>query len=225
MPKLTDVMKQFPNNAIGIDVSSYQGKLASISWDKYQASGGTFAFLKASEGMTIQDSAFRDNYEALLSTGIRRGSYHFFRGGHSGAEQAENFLRQIEDLFSSEDLPPVIDVEAVYDKIPVDVQIDYILEWCTTVEAKLNVHPMIYTSLHVVRDLFKNTTRFGDLPLWVVDYRSGITEPRLPTGFSEWKIWQWGDKADVAGFRGPCDYDIFNGSIEDLDQFITDSHF
>jgi lysozyme len=224
MPKITDLITAQPDKVWGIDISSCQGPASKINWGQVEAAGTSFCFCKATEGVTIQDSQFRTNYENMATFAIVRGSYHFFRGGHDGKEQAENFLNQVEDIFDISDLPPVIDVEALYDKVPFDTQIDYILEWIDIVGTKLSTQPIIYTSLRVIRDLFKNTTRFGGHSLWVVDYRTGVKTPRLPVGFTDWKFWQLGDKGMCPGIQPNVDYNCFNGNQAALDQFISDSH-
>jgi lysozyme len=223
--KLTDLVKADPSRLYGIDISTYQGKAPSIGWDKAKAAGLSFCYCKATEGMTVQDSQFRDNYQRLHQAGIPCGAYHFFRGGNDGAKQSDNFLTQMFDLFQPGDLPPVIDVEALNDKTPMEKQIDYILEWCMIVEFKLCVHPVIYTSLRVVRDLFKNTTRFKDLNLWVVDYRPGVTTPRLPPGFTNWYFWQFSDKCEVPGFKGNVDVNRFNGGDVSMNEFLGLSYY
>ena len=223
--KLVDLAKAEPDVAFGIDISSYQGKNSANIWERAEEAGLSFCYCKATEGMTIQDSQFRNNYLTLKDAYVPCGAYHFFRGGHSGTEQADNFLGQVADIYDTQDLPPVIDVEALYDKIDVENQIDYILEFCEKIEQELLTHPVIYTSLRVVRDLFKKTEKFGAYNLWVVDYRPKVTEPRLPMGFTDWKIWQFSDKCECPGFRSGVDIDRFNGDVEALNQFIADSHF
>jgi lysozyme len=225
--KLADLAKAEPTIAFGIDISSYQGKNSTNVWEKAEEAGLSFCYCKATEGMTIQDSQFRNNYLTLKDSYVPCGAYHFFRGGHTGTEQADNFLKQVADIFDTQDLPPTIDVEALYEKVSVETQIGYILEFCEKVKTELSVYPMIYTSLRVVRDLFKNTEEFGsaDLSLWTVDYRPKITEPRLPPGFENWKLWQFSDKCECPGFRNPIDVDRFNGGVDELNKFIIDSHF
>ena len=223
--KFEDLTKAEPNTIFGCDVSSYQGKNTPAIWEKAEELGLSFCYCKVTEGKTIQDSQFNNNYLTLKDAYVPAGGYHFFRGGHDGKEQAENFLGQIASIYDTQDLPPVIDVEALYDGVSVDVQIDYILQWCEIVEKELLTHPMVYTSLRVIRDLFKNTTRLSHLPLWTVDYRPKITEPRIPSGFTDWKIWQFSDKLNCLGFRMCIDVNRFHGSIDDLSTFITESHF
>ena len=53
----------FPANGIpGIDVSHYQGV---VDWAAVAASGEQFAFAKASEGISVADLYFHDNWAAI----------------------------------------------------------------------------------------------------------------------------------------------------------------
>ena len=221
--KFEDLLVADPDRAYGIDVSAYQGK---PKWEKVQGTGCSFVFCKATEGTSIQDSQFRNNYAGLVGSGMLRGAYHFFRGGNTGLKQAENFLHQITDLWNPiSDLPPVIDVEALNDKAPVATQIQYILDWCEKVNSELCVYPMVYTSLRVVRDLFGNTDLLGGQYLWTVDYRTGISEPRIPPGFESWYFWQFSDKGSVAGINGDVDVNRFYSDAATLDTFARSVHY
>src|SRR5581483_7236413 len=70
------VSGQNPNNPKGIDVSHYQG---TINWTSVKNSGVSFAFIKATEGLTIKDQDFDANWAGAKAVGIVRGAYHFAR--------------------------------------------------------------------------------------------------------------------------------------------------
>ena len=89
----------------GIDVSHYQ---AEIDWESVAEQGVQFAFVKASEGMTLIDTLFCDNWAAMKAADIRRGAYHFFRPQTPVYEQAFNFQTAVQ--IEPGDLPPVLDV-------------------------------------------------------------------------------------------------------------------
>lgn len=212
-----------PKYIYGIDISVYQGKAKTINWQKVVDSGCMFAYCKATEGPSIKDSQFRDNY-VNLGEYLPRGPYHFFRGGSNGIKQAENFLEQVEDIYDSNDLPPCIDLESANSKVPISTQIQYALEWSQIVQDRLKVKPIIYTSLRVIRDIYCNTEAFTHMPLWTVDYRLSPSIPKMPPGYNDWVFWQFSDKCVVPGINSPCDVDRFNGNGLDLAQFIADSH-
>src|SRR3954471_2664796 len=57
-----------------IDVSSYQG---SPNWASIRSCGWTFAWAKATEGATINDSSYRYNINNAKANGVYVGAYHF----------------------------------------------------------------------------------------------------------------------------------------------------
>ena len=75
-------------NAAGIDLSSFQ---PSFDWaaEKGRIS---FAFIKATEGMTIRDPEFAANWQAAKAIGIVRGAYHFAHPKNGAANDSRAFL-------------------------------------------------------------------------------------------------------------------------------------
>ena len=69
----------------GIDVSTYQG---TIDWPVLASNDLTFAFIKATEGSSLQDEKFKYNWENAGKTHLKVGAYHFFSYETSGATQA-----------------------------------------------------------------------------------------------------------------------------------------
>src|SRR5690348_2122973 len=68
-----------PGNALaqrplGIDVSSYQG---TPNWGSIKSCGWTFAWAKATEGVSINDGDYRYNINNGKSAGVYMGAYHF----------------------------------------------------------------------------------------------------------------------------------------------------
>src|ERR1051325_6657515 len=59
----------------GIDVSSYQG--SSINWSSVKNSGVVFAWAKATEGQTVNDSDFTINETHEKPAAFSMGAYHF----------------------------------------------------------------------------------------------------------------------------------------------------
>src|SRR5215813_13468396 len=60
---------------LGIDVSSYQG--SGVNWTSVKNSGRSFAWAKATEGMTVNDSTFAGNQNNGKAAGMVMGAYHF----------------------------------------------------------------------------------------------------------------------------------------------------
>src|SRR5260370_25639255 len=83
----------FPSGAVpGLDVSHYQ---EVVDWPTVAAGGEAFAFAKASEGKSVADVYFADNWSALRAAGILRGAYHFFHPATDAAAQADFFLSRL----------------------------------------------------------------------------------------------------------------------------------
>jgi GH25 family lysozyme M1 (1,4-beta-N-acetylmuramidase) len=121
-PALAQVSKAPASNSrqIGIDVSGNDG---NIDWTRVSAASIAgkpihFAFIKATEGNTIFDSKFQNNWQGISKTKILHGAYHFFRAGLTptdGKTQAIFFLSKLNSqkpaAYSTGFLPPVVDVE------------------------------------------------------------------------------------------------------------------
>ena len=204
----SDETRRFRQYAVhGIDVSHYQ---SYIDWDKVAKQDVHFAFIKATEGESFQDTMFDRNWLALDEVNLKRGAYHFFRPTLSATDQAENFA----DLVTLEtgDLPPVLDVE-VMDGVSKVELINGIRTWLYLTEIKFGIKPIIYTNL---KFYYKNLAgHFDDYPVWIARYSNW--KPKLPAQ-KEWEFWQYGNKGRIAGINGDVDFNVFNGTIQDLDK-------
>ena len=81
----------------GIDISHHQGE---IDWDKLrtamiQRSPLRFVIIKSTEGASILDDNFKENFYQARETGFTRGAYHFWSNKSSAREQAEYFLKNV----------------------------------------------------------------------------------------------------------------------------------
>jgi len=90
----------------GVDVSYYQGE---IDWRTLRRSGVRFAYIKATEGTSLRDPRFAENWQRSHDAGMVRGAYHFFSICKSGAVQAANFIAAIPASTGS--LPNALDAE------------------------------------------------------------------------------------------------------------------
>ena len=190
----------------GIDVSHYQAK---IDWETVASEDIHFAFVKASEGMTLSDSLFCNNWTGLKKVGIKRGAYHFFRPKTPAQEQAFNFqtLVQIEPG----DLPPVLDVE-VLDGVSKVKLVSSVLTWLYITEIHYGVKPILYTNLKFYNKYLAG--HFDEYPLWIARYSR--REPSPASG-RDWEFWQYGNKGRLNGISGPVDFNVFHGDLDQLD--------
>ncbi len=188
----------------GIDVSYWQG---SIDWDRVASDGVEFAFIRAANGLSLDDY-FSSNWEQARDAGIIRGAYQYFHPGTDGVTQAERLLEHMGALEDG-DLPPVLDIETT-DGVSQSTATAAIQDWMDTVEAEIGRKPIIYTSIYYW-GLVSGSDDFADYPLWVANW--GVSCPDIPDQWSRWDFWQTGDTGSVAGISGYVDTDVFNGDL------------
>ncbi len=188
----------------GIDVSAYQGR---IDWPLVAKHDVKFAFIKASEGVTLRDSRFQRNWREAKAAGIARGAYHYFQPDYDAAHQANLFTRTVP--LTAGDLPPVLDVEhAQFHDVARMRQ--GVAIWLRLVERHYGVRPILYSNYGFYQRHLAG--HFDDYPLWLAHY--DVSQPRLPA--SRWLIWQHSDEAYVPGIRGTVDFNVFQGSLARL---------
>ena len=188
----------------GIDVSSYQGH---IDWAEVSRHQVKFAFIKATEGITLRDSRFRRNWRATQQAGIHRGAYHYFQPTYDGAQQANLFTRTVP--LAPGDVPPVLDVEHA-EFHDVAVMRRNVAIWLRLVERHYGVRPILYSNYSYYQRYLAG--HFDEYPLWLAHYE--VEQPSLPR--EKWIIWQHSDEAYVPGIRGTVDFNVFQGSFQSL---------
>ncbi|WP_298737310.1 glycoside hydrolase family 25 protein [uncultured Chitinophaga sp.] len=188
----------------GIDVSKFQRE---INWeavrqmqvDKIRIS---FTFIKATEGITRQDAAFKRNWDKAGKAGLVRGAYHFFYSTRDPIKQAINFRNVVQ--LESGDLPPVLDIE-MHNNQPAAVIRSTAKIWLEEMEKAYGIKPIIYTNLK-----FYNTylgDEFNDYPLWIAHYY----QKERPRVNREWLFWQHSDIGRVNGIKTIVDFNVFRG--------------
>lgn len=187
----------------GIDVSRYQ---LNISWDMVKNMEDKdvklgFAFIKATEGISLSDPKFYANWKNAKKNGIIRGAYHYFKPSVSGKDQANFFFKNV--TLQEGDLPPVLDVEEV-GNVNTKLFIQRIKEWLDAAELKFGVKPIIYTNPHLYNKYF--TGIFDDYPLWVAHYKTDV-----PGVSREWAFWQHSEIGRVNGINSRVDFNVFSG--------------
>ena len=194
----------------GIDVSHYQSR---IDWPavKSMRSNGRqleFVFMRATMGSNRADAQFQQNWQAAGQVGLLRGAYHFYDPAELSTEQANNFLSAVD--LKKGDLPPVLDVEITKGRSDSILQTG-VQNWLTLVEKKVGVKPILYTNADFYDQHLADV--FDDYPLWVAHYYE-----RKPTIASrtDWSFWQHHDAGRVNGICGAVDFNVFNGSLSEL---------
>jgi lysozyme len=188
----------------GIDVSAYQGR---INWPEVARHNVQFAFIKATEGVTLRDQRFRRNWDAARAAGVYRGAYHYFQPNYDGARQANLFTRTVP--LAPGDLPPVLDVEHAefHDVAAMRRNVGV---WLRLVERHYGVRPILYSNYSFYKRHLAG--HFDEYPLWLAHYE--VPAPRLPR--EKWIIWQHSDEAYIPGIRGTVDFNVFQGNVQTL---------
>ncbi|SHL65075.1 glycoside hydrolase family 25 protein [Hymenobacter psychrotolerans] len=188
----------------GIDVSAYQGR---IDWQEVATHNVRFAFIKASEGVTLRDARFRRNWDAARQAGVHRGAYHYFQPNYDGTQQANLFTRTVP--LQPGDLPPVLDVEHA-EFHDVAYMRRNVATWLRLVERHYGVRPILYSNYSFYKRYLAG--HFDKYPLWLAHYE--VSQPSLPR--EKWIIWQHSDEAYIPGIRGTVDFNVFQGNFETL---------
>ncbi|MCC9135040.1 glycoside hydrolase family 25 protein [Pontibacter silvestris] len=191
----------------GIDVSHYQ---RDIDWEKVRLNEVAFAFLKATEGKSLRDKNFMQNWQNAREAGIIRGAYHFYRPHVKPEKQAEHFIATVP--LEPGDLPPVLDVEVKglksKKKLREDLQV-----WLALVEEAYGAKPIIYTNYKFYVDNLQGY--FDDYHLWIAHYK--VPKPRLERNDTvKLAFWQHTDAGAVDGIEGIVDCNVFYGSMREL---------
>ncbi len=178
----------------GIDVSKYQG---TINWRKVKSSGKVkFAYIKATEGMTIQDPMYRRNIDSARAAGILVGSYHLYSKKTTAYEQFKNFKAMVKK--SKQDLVPVLDIEERYSKGLNMARVDKLLE---LMEKEYGAKPLIYTSEKVYWEHFSGK-KYKPYHIFIANYW------RYPS--TRFTLWQYSQRGRVNGIKGNVDMNKFH---------------
>jgi lysozyme len=207
--KLTEALNSTKTPYVGIDVSHYQN---DVDWDKVKSAGVHYVFVKATEGDEYVDPLYHTNIAQLSKTNIPFSTYHFFEPKMDPIEQAKHYLSITSG--SNQKIRPVLDVEITSGLEPSELR-KRIKSWLKYVEDKTGCQPIFYTY-----GSFWNTNlkdEFSKYPLWLADYSSKII---LPTGVTNWSIWQHTEKGKVAGIDSFVDMNLLNGENQKLEQLM-----
>ncbi len=200
----------------GIDVSRWQ---TDINWSQLKAAdlnGDTinfsFAFIKATEGILLEDPSFIDNWAGAQKNNIIRGAYHYFLPNADVSLQAKNFISSVK--LKSGDLPPVIDVEEK-GNLTKKALVKKLKQFITIIEKQYKVKPIIYSNISFIEDYLADD--FPDYNFWIAHYY----EDELKIEKSvKWLFWQHSDRVSIPGSSSSYDANVFNGSKNDLKKLL-----
>ena len=220
---------------VGIDVSTFQG---SIDWAKVKASGITFAWARASEGVGYTDPSFTINEANAQAAGVLIGAYHHGRFdlniGLSGAAADANYFWGVASNYitgGGSYLMPMLDVEGATAGYTTASLSQWVNQWCLTLSnnaaaAGVTIKPVIYASSGFASTWFDSTVT--QWTPWIAEWH--LTNPKpLPqsdapastTPWSSWTVWQYADNTPQPGITANvADGDIFNGNWSSLGTLV-----
>jgi lysozyme len=195
----------------GIDVSHHQG---DINWKKVKSMVSnnrkvSFAFIKATEGITRQDKHFSKNWKATKKEGIIRGAYHFYYPSRDAVKQADNFIKQVK--LEPGDLPPVVDIEHSNGKSKKQIT-EGLKTFMDIIEKQYGAAPVLYTNISFYYTYLADD--FNDYTVWISGYHG---EDLFKEKFTEaWHFWQYSENGRIDGISGKVDCNVFKGTEDDL---------
>lgn len=195
-------------SAQGLDVSNYQGK-----FDWSTVTGLSFGIYRMTQGLGVDtnspDPDAPWNNEQLKAKGLIRGAYHFFDPRLSGETQAQYFVtqRSLIGLDSSDML--WLDHETA-GASPADTSAAAVA-FMTELDKLAPDNPRgVYTYISFATS--GNCAGLDEWPLWLA--YPAAAAPVSPPPWAKWTFWQW-------GLRNGVDADAFNGTAEDLQNWIA----
>ncbi|MEN8895592.1 MAG: glycoside hydrolase family 25 protein [Yoonia sp.] len=205
-------LPQVPNNQpISIIDLSHHNEVAA--WDDVKNHGVSVVILKATDGGSYIDPKFVERRKLAKDLGFIVGAYHFYETNDTPEEQANWFIQNV-DLRAG-NLPPIIDIERIKKPIRGDLHQEF-RAFLARLENHYGVKPIIYTGPNFWNHALAE--HLPDYPLWIAQYET--QKPKIPTGWSDWTMWQFTEKQMVAGINGPVDGSRFNGDNTDLANLV-----
>ena len=202
----------------GIDVSHFQD---IIEWNKLQAlnaKGDTihfqFVYIKATQGVLIEDNMFDENWEEAKDHHIVRGAYHYFLPDRNPQVQALNYIANVK--LSTGDLPPAVDIEEDKGKSKEEI-VSNLKEFLIALQEHYHIQPVIYSNINFIEDYLADD--FKNYSFWVSHYNQPSLD--IEEDSIKWLFWQHSNKSDLLGINGSTDADVFNGTRQQLDSLLV----
>lgn len=207
---------------LGIDVSHYQG---TINWAQVNAAGKTFAYIKATEGVSYTDPTYSTYIVNGSSAGIIMGSYHFARPEtNTAVDEANYYLSVASSSIGTNRLPPALDLEdpptgaGLTSYFSSAALTAWAQTWMTTVYNATGIQPVIYTSASIAAYLNSSINTYK---LWIAN--PGTSSGTPPSNIGVWTTWafkQYSWTGTVSGISGSVDLDVYNGTVTDFNNLI-----
>jgi lysozyme len=222
----------------GIDVSHHQsaGGIIQSRWNTIAASGRSFAFIKATEGLTgPDDAAMANNVARATNSGLLTGVYHFPHAENrptvAGAvQEADKFMSYSGSAIGPGRLRPVLDLEGASLSLSTTALTNWVLAFVDRVVAVKGpaAEPIIYATRSTAAQ--ELDARVAGLDLWLAYWNTGV-DPATgqppptaswpdPTGhFDNWVLWQYSSSGSLAGIS-PLDLDVMHSEYMPLSALV-----
>ena len=219
----------------GIDISRFQHDIGRkhypIEWDRLRITQlGTlsrkrvrgkvdypvsFLYIKSTEGTTVLNKYYADDYRQARKRGIPVGTYHFFSTTSPAKKQAEWFLKN--SKVQKGDFPPVLDVEPLPSQIRKmggeEALWTGVRTWLKAIEEGTGKKPVLYISQMFVNNHLPYAHDIKrDYHVWIARYGEYKPDVRLV-------YWQLSPDGRVDGIRGEVDINVFNGYRKEFNKF------
>jgi GH25 family lysozyme M1 (1,4-beta-N-acetylmuramidase) len=180
-----------------IDVSAFQGR---IHWEQVYKAGVRHAYIKCTEGITLNDQLCRSNVMLARGAGIHVGLYHYAHPTNSPKREWQHFIQAASGLILPGDLPPALDLE-VTEGHDWKYLSDWKAQWLHACDDAIGVpHGAVFYSYFY---FLKSMSLYPDRPVWGAFYG----EP-LPDSVKEhWSVWQHSAHGKINGIDGFVDLD------------------
>ncbi len=222
----------------GIDLSKYQHEQGkrhfSINWKTLRITGLgsgnmskgkvnypiTFAYIKATEGTTVRNKYFHDDYKQARKHGIHTGAYHFFSPTSRADLQAYFFIKNMK--YEKGDMPPVLDLEPSDAQIRqmggADEMFKRVRTWLNIVHRHTGRRPVLYVGQSFVNRYLPQASDIKKkYPVWIARY--GQYRPDIKLAF-----WQLTPYGKVNGIHGDVDINVFNGYKTSFNEFLAGNY-
>jgi len=201
-----------PINVV-VDLSHHN---ASVDFKKLKAGGVVGVIHKATQGLGFVDKMYATRRQMALGEGLLWGAYHFGVGG-DGSDQADFF---IETVGNDPQTLLVLDYEP--NLTGPTMTLNQAREFVEHTNNQVGRFPGLYSG-HLIKEQLGGAAPDAILSncfLWIAQYK-GPQPLGIPPTFKTWTFWQYTDGVhgpephDASGV-GPCDRDLFNGSVAQL---------
>ena len=197
----SNIPQSYP--VLGIDVSHYQGKInwKQVSAIQHENDSIQFAFVKATEGISVKDSDYSFNVKEANNNEIEVGAYHYLIFGESSIEQADFFVDEI--MKSPYTLKPVVDVEDE-SNLSTNAILDSIYSFLNRVEERIGERPIVYTYSNFFNSHIANSPLEKNEQFWVARYGNDCPLMKKENVL----CWQFSETGTVDGIDVKVDLNI-----------------